>query len=127
VPALDREAEILNRYLAAFNAADTAALARLLREDTLYEMPPMRRRFRGPAAILEHHELRVWSRPRAAIATTANGHPAIATYVESGPGRMSLHGIQVLEVADGLIDRIVVFLDPTLSDAFDVPPEIAAP
>ncbi|SFC65384.1 RNA polymerase, sigma subunit, ECF family [Nocardioides terrae] len=127
VPPLEGEAEILARYLAAFEAADTAALARLLRDDTTYEMPPMRRWFRGPAAIVEHHEVRVWSRPRSAIATWANGHPAVATYVDAGSGRLAFHGVHVLEIAEGLIDRIVVFLDPTLAEAFEVPHELAAP
>jgi len=127
LPPLEREADVLAKYLAAFEAADTAALALLLREDAIYEMPPMAQWFRGHAAILHHHEVRVWSRRRHAVATWANGHPAIATYVGSGPGPLAFHAIQVLEISEDLIGRIVVFLDPTLADAFGVPHELAAP
>jgi RNA polymerase sigma-70 factor (ECF subfamily) len=115
------EAEILRRYLAAFETADTAALAALLRADADFEMPPIARWFRGTAAILDHHERRVWTRPRRAVATSANGYPALATYTGAGDGVVHLHAIQVLEVENGLIRRIVAFLDPHLGRSFGMP------
>jgi RNA polymerase sigma-70 factor, ECF subfamily len=115
------EAEVLRRYLAAFETADTAALAALLRADADFEMPPVARWFRGRAAILVHHERRVWTRPRRALATSANGYPALATYTGAGDGALHLHAIQVLEVEDGLIGRIVAFLDPDLGRNFAMP------
>ena len=38
---------ILRRYMAAFEASDTAALAALLRDDIDYEMPPFGLWFHG--------------------------------------------------------------------------------
>lgn len=115
------EERTISRYLAAFEAADTAALAALLRDDATYEMPPQQVWFRGVEAILDHHRLRVWSRARRARVTSANGYPAVATYTEDGSGSLHLHAVQVLETVDGLISRIVVFLDPNLAAAFEVP------
>jgi RNA polymerase sigma-70 factor (ECF subfamily) len=120
------EAEVLRRYLAAFEAADTAALAALLRADADFEMPPIARWFRGTAAILDHHERRVWTRPRRALVTSANGYPALATYTGAGDGEFHLHAIQVLEVERGLIGRIVAFLDPDLGPSFGMPAAIEA-
>jgi RNA polymerase sigma-70 factor (ECF subfamily) len=120
------EAEVLRHYLAAFEAADTAALAELLRADADFEMPPIALWFRGTAAILDHHERRVWTRPRRAIATSANGYPALATYTGADDGVFHLHAIQVLEVENGHIGRIVVFLDPDLGQSFRVPQVLEA-
>jgi RNA polymerase sigma-70 factor (ECF subfamily) len=121
-----REAEVLRRYLAAFETADTAALAALLRADAEFEMPPIAWWFRGAEAILDHHERRVWTRPRRAVATSANGYPALATYTGAGGGVFRLHAIQVLEVEKGLIRRIVVFLDPDLGRSFGMPQVLEA-
>jgi RNA polymerase sigma-70 factor, ECF subfamily len=115
------EAEVVRRYLAAFESADTPALAALLRADADFEMPPVARWFRGAAAILDHHERRVWTRPRRALVTSANGYPALATYTDAGDGAFQLHAIQVLEVEGGLIRRVVAFLDPDLGRDFGIP------
>lgn len=120
------EAEVLRRYLAAFETADTEALAKLLRADAEYEMPPIALWFRGVEAIVDHHETRVWSRPRRAVATRANGYPAVASYTGAEDGLLHLHAIQTIEVEDGLIRRIVVFLDPGLGRSFGVPPVLDA-
>jgi RNA polymerase sigma-70 factor, ECF subfamily len=113
--------EILQRYIAAFNAADTVALAALLREDVEYEMPPVALWYRGVPAIVHHHERLVWTRPRRALATSANGYPAVATYSSPGGGELALHGIQVLEIDRGAISRVTVFLGDELGDTFGLP------
>jgi len=123
---IDRnEQEILRRYVAAFEAADTVALAELLREDVEYEMPPIATWYRGRSAVIDHHERRVWSRPRRALATSANGFPAVATYA-TGPGeRLVPHGLQVLEIEDGAIRRVIVFLGNDFGPGFDLPATLA--
>ena len=118
------DAALLDRYLKAFERADTRALAALLRADADYEMPPHRMWFRGIPAILDHHERRVWPRMRRGLPTSANGYPAIATYVGDGQQALQLHGIQVLESAGGLVSRVVVFLDPSLAPVFGVPSQL---
>lgn len=119
------EQEILRRYVAAFEAADTVALAELLRDDVEYEMPPMAVWYRGRAAIVHHHERLVWTRPRRALRTSANGYPAVATYA-AGPGdRLVQHGVQVLEVEGGAIRRVTVFLGDDFAPGFGLPATLA--
>ncbi|GAA5178936.1 sigma-70 family RNA polymerase sigma factor [Rugosimonospora acidiphila] len=117
---------VLDRYMAAFEAADTAAIAALLREDIAYEMPPIRTWFRGRAAVVDHLVRRVFNRPRRAIPTSANGYPALATYAEDGDGGFVAHAIHVLETDGESIARIVVFLNPTMFPSFGLPASLPA-
>ncbi|MDT5015782.1 MAG: polymerase sigma-70 factor, subfamily [Mycobacterium sp.] len=118
-PHLDQQ--VLQRYLDAFQAADTAAIASLVRDDIEYEMPPIRTWFRGRAALLDHLTLRVFTRLTRSIATSANGSPAMATYSRATDGTFVPHAIHVLETRGELISRIVVFRDTDLFGAFGLP------
>lgn len=120
-PPEPADADLVERYLAVFVAADTAGLAELLRDDIRYEMPPTALWFQGRAPVLDHHQRRVWTRPRRALATSSNGYPAIATYSQDARGRFALHGIQVLESDGHLINHITVFRDPSLAASFALP------
>jgi RNA polymerase sigma-70 factor (ECF subfamily) len=115
-PGLDTE--LLRRYLAALESGDANQLADLLRADVTYEMPPIARWFSGHAAVLEHHNRRVFTRPRAALLTSANGYPALAMYTSDDGCSFRAHGIHLLEQSVGLITRVVVFLDPDLFPVF---------
>ncbi|HEX6449694.1 MAG TPA: RNA polymerase subunit sigma-70 [Trebonia sp.] len=118
-PTVDQE--ILRRYLAAFKASDTAALAALLREDIDYEMPPIALWFHGIPAVLDHHDRRVFRHPRRALATSANGYPAAAAYTPGADGAFRPHALHVLETDGARITRIVVFLDGSLIRHFGLP------
>ncbi len=118
-PALDDE--VLRRYLKAFEDADTAGLAALLRSDVEYQMPPIAVWFHGRDAVLDHHTRRIFTSPRRALPTSANGFPAIGSYTRRADGSFAGHGIHVLEPAGGTIGRIVVFLDERLFPAFGLP------
>jgi RNA polymerase sigma-70 factor (ECF subfamily) len=115
-PELD--SELLERYLRAFETADTDALARLLADDVHYEMPPVRVWFSGRDAVMDHHVRRVFTRGRRAVATSANGYPAIATYTQTTDGTYTAHGIQVIEADADVITQVTVFLGQTLFPTF---------
>jgi RNA polymerase sigma-70 factor (ECF subfamily) len=121
VPTPDLDSGLLHRYLRAFESADIVALAELLVADVEYEMPPIPVWFLGRAAVLDHHIRRVFSCGRRALPTSANGYPALATYVETADGSFEAHGIQVIEPRDGLISRITVFLGHELFPNFGLP------
>jgi RNA polymerase sigma-70 factor (ECF subfamily) len=121
-PGLDTE--VLRRYLAAFQSGDANQLADLLRADVTYEMPPIVSWFSGRQAVLDHHQRRVFSGPRRALVTSANGYPALAMYTSDDEGSFRAHGIHLLEQAAGSITRIVVFLDPALFPAFGLVPAL---
>ena len=123
-PALDEE--VLRRYLKAFENADTAGLAKLLRSDVEYQMPPIPVWFRGREAVLDHHTNRAFATASRALPTSANGFPAVGTYSKTADGSFAAHAIHCLEAEDGLLTNITVFLDPTLFPAFGLPEALPA-
>jgi RNA polymerase sigma-70 factor (ECF subfamily) len=118
VPTPELDADLLARYLHAFETADTAALTRLLAEDVRFEMPPIEAWFTGREAVIDHHLRRVFTGRRRALVTSANGYPALATYTRTAGATYAAHGIQVVEAQGGLINQITVFLDRQLFPAF---------
>jgi RNA polymerase sigma-70 factor (ECF subfamily) len=113
--------DLLDRYVAAFAAADIPALTSLLREDATLEMPPYATWFAGRVDVLVFLSARLLAEPHRGIRTTANGQPAVALYVHGRP-----HGLQVLDVRGGRIAGIVVFLEPDLFPRFGLPDSLPA-
>lgn len=124
-PELD--AEVLRRYLEAFETGDANLLVDVLRADVAYEMPPIARWFSGRSAVLDHHNRRVFAHRRTALLTSANGFPALAMYAGQADGSFHAHGIHLIEQVAGSITRIVVFLDPELFSRFGLPVTLPRP
>jgi RNA polymerase sigma-70 factor (ECF subfamily) len=132
-PASRGDREVANRYAAAFQDADVAALVALLRADVTAEMPPMREWFRGAQAVGRFLAARVLTGPGrfTLIPVEANGQPAFGTYLRGGNGEWVAHAIQVLDIAGGplppagasprQVTRISMFLDTGLFPAFGLP------
>jgi RNA polymerase sigma-70 factor (ECF subfamily) len=120
----DLDSETLRRYLAALESGDANQLAELLRADVTYEMPPIAGWFSGRAAVLDHHNRRVFTRRRTALLTSANGYPALGMYTSDDGRCFRAHGIHLLEQSAGSITRIVVFLKPELFPAFGLTPTL---
>jgi RNA polymerase sigma-70 factor (ECF subfamily) len=122
-PAGADQRGLLDRYVAAFEAADVAALMGLLREDAQWEMPPLPAWFAGRQAIGRFLASQVFVAPRVwrLVATSANGQPAFATYLRGPDGGYHAHAIQVLTVTAAGIARVVAFLDPSLFVTFGLP------
>ena len=115
---------IVDKYAAAFENADVAALTRLLAADAVLEMPPTPTWFAGREAVARFFGTRVLGAPGdfALTATGANGQPAFAAYRRGGDGGYHAHAIVVLEVRGAALARIVSFLDPGLFPVFGLPP-----
>lgn len=123
--------ELLDRYCAAFENADMAALTELLQADVRLEMPPLPVWFTGKDAVLRFLVARAFAPPgdMVMVQTAANGQPAVAEYRRGDDGVLRAHSIQVLTpgfavgVPAGVgIAGITVFLDPQLFGAFGLPP-----
>jgi RNA polymerase sigma-70 factor, ECF subfamily len=108
------DAELLARYVQAFEQYDMDALTSLIREDATQSMPPFDLWLSGREDIL-----RWWVGPGAGCrgsrvipTVTANGSPAFGQYKpsESGSG-YDPWALQVLEIADGRIVEFTFFLD----------------
>ena len=120
--------ELLDRYCAAFENADMAALTALLQDDVKLEMPPMPVWFTGRDAVLRFLSARAFAKPGdvVMIPTAANSQPAVAEYRRTADNIMGAHSIQVLTCLTRAgvagIAVMTVFLDPALFAAFGLPP-----
>ena len=114
-PALDPDdAELLARYVQAFERYDMDALTSLIQEDATQSMPPFDLWLKGREDIL-----RWWVGPGAGCrgsrvipTVAANGSPAFGQYKpsESGSG-YDPWALQVLEISGGRIVEFTFFLD----------------
>ncbi|GAA3846564.1 sigma-70 family RNA polymerase sigma factor [Streptomyces coacervatus] len=125
----DAEArEVVQRYARAFEAADVPALVRLLTDAAVLEMPPVPLWYRGRRDYGLFME-RVFELRGTGWATrqlTAGGQPALAAYAPTQDGGHRLHSLQAFTVGGGRVARNVVFADPRVLEAFDLPDEISS-
>jgi RNA polymerase sigma-70 factor, ECF subfamily len=127
VPAEGVAAELVGRFVEAWEAVDLPRLAALLREDALMTMPPAPLLFRGPRAIVDFFATvplqGALDRTRV-LTTRANGHPTLAVYFPNESGGHSAYGLMVLVTDDDRIAEIVGFADPSLFPAFGLPAQL---
>jgi RNA polymerase sigma-70 factor (ECF subfamily) len=118
----DIDAQLLDRFVVAFETADLRTLSELLRRDVELEMPPIPTWFAGRDAVIGFFTNKVLARGRLRMSvTSANGCPAVGSYFRETDGRFHAHSIQVLETHDGAIAHIYAFLDVDLFAAFGLP------
>ena len=117
---------LVDRYVAAFEGADLAALRRLLTDDAVLEMPPYLNwlagaddyiRFIARAYAMRGTDWRM-------LPTGANGQPAVAAYVRGPDGVYGLHTLQVFTVTPKGVARTVVFQDPVVFTLFGLAPTV---
>ena len=127
-PASQAGRAVLDRYAAAIENADVAALVQLLHEDATFEMPPMPMWFRGRDNIGRFLGTRVLTSPGVftTVPAAANGQPALAIYRRAEDGTRRAYGVQVLTLRDSRVAGVVAFLDPGLFPAFGLPPKLPA-
>ena len=115
---------LLDRYCAAFENGDVAALTDLLRADVKLEMPPHPVWFDGRDAVLRFLSARAFSEPGdvAMVPTTANAQPAVADYRRNADGVLTAHALHVLTAHGGGIAAITVFLEPEVFAMFGLSP-----
>ncbi len=124
------DAELLARYVDAFERYDLDALTELIHEDATQSMPPYDLWLRGRDDIFAW-----WVGPgigckgsRVVPTTAANGAPAFGQYkpAENGEG-YEPWALQVLEVENGRIVELTFFLDTErLFPLFGLPPRLDA-
>jgi len=118
-------AELLARYVAAFERYDISALVALLHDDAVMSMPPYDFWLQGPT------EMGRWflgqgigCRGSRLVAVAANGQAAFGSYRPDPAGGWVPFAIQVLDVADGRIAGHHNFLDTDLFAVFGLPPRL---
>lgn len=117
---------VIDRYVRAFQAADVPALVGLLTDEAVLEMPPVPLWYRGSRDYGLFMD-RVFEMRGPGWGTrdlTANGQPALAAYAPE-PGGYRLHTLQVFTVTGGRVAHNVVFADPRVFEAFDLPQQMS--
>ena len=107
------DADLLERYVAAFEAYDIERLTELLREDAIQSMPPFDLWLSGRDDIFTW-----WLGPgiackgsRVIPVRAANGSPAFGQYKIDPDGGYAPWALQVLETSGGRIAELTFFLD----------------
>ena len=107
------DAELLERYVQAFERYDMEALTALIHEDATQSMPPYDMWLTGRDDIF-----RWWFGPgigcqgsRVIPTIAANGAPAFGQYKPAEGGGYEPWALQVVEVRDGKIGELTFFLD----------------
>jgi RNA polymerase sigma-70 factor, ECF subfamily len=120
------EAELVARYVMAFEHYDIAALMTLLHEDAVQSMPPYAMWLRGPADIGE------WllgpgsdCRGSVLLPTRANGLPAFGQYRVDPAGGHAPWSLNIVEISGDKIAALHFFLDTArLFPLFGLPPHL---
>jgi RNA polymerase sigma-70 factor, ECF subfamily len=118
---------LLTRYVAAWEAADSAALVAVLREDVALTMPPFPVWFGGRAdirAFLDGYLFRIFNPFHVRlIPLRANSSPAFAVYQMDATGTYRAAAIHILVINNGGISEINDFLtlDGSLFSQFGLP------
>ena len=120
-------ADLLVRYVEAWETADSARLTSLLREDAILSMPPVPAWYQGRNRIKEFLDSFLFKREAQRrfrlVATRANGCPAFAVYQLDDSGSYQPAALQILIIEGGQIVRIDDFLalDEKLFARFKLP------
>jgi RNA polymerase sigma-70 factor (ECF subfamily) len=122
------DAELLARYVDAFERYDMDALTALLAQDATWNMPPY------DLWLATHRDIVDWClgtgigcQGSRLLPVRANGSPAFAQYKPGPDGKLVPWSVQVLEIRDGRIAGITFFLDTQrFFPLFGVPSELAA-
>ncbi|WP_406313403.1 sigma-70 family RNA polymerase sigma factor [Streptomyces sp. NBC_00114] len=119
---------VLQLYVRAFEAADVPALVRLLTDEAILEMPPVPLWFRGSRdyGLFMERVFAMRGTGWRMRHLTANGQPALAAYAPEPGGGHRLHTLQVFTVTGGRIAHNVVFADPHVFEAFELPRQISS-
>ena len=119
-------ADLLERYVRAWEAADVVGLVALLREDAVLAMPPMPM-VSGARPIGKFLAESIFSMgPTRLREGGANGGPAFAMYVQRpAANRFSLFALLVIAIDGQRITHIAAFANPRVLARFDLPVELA--
>jgi RNA polymerase sigma-70 factor (ECF subfamily) len=113
----------VDAWMAAFEAADVIGLQRLVVDDVVLEMPPLRNWYRGSADYAAFMT-RIFRNRGASWRTTvlrANGQVGCAAYRLDDRGEFVLHTVQLFTVEHDRIVRVTVYQDEAVFDLFELP------
>jgi RNA polymerase sigma-70 factor, ECF subfamily len=120
--------DLLDRYIAAFEAYDIDELVKMFTDDAIWEMPPFDGWYQGPEEIVTLTRVHCPAEgpgDMRFIQTTANGQPAAALYMlNRETGKHEAFQLHVLDVKGDGVSHVVAFLDTALFEKFGLPPTL---
>jgi RNA polymerase sigma-70 factor (ECF subfamily) len=128
-PDEELERALLDRYIAAFEAADADAIRAVIHDDFSLESVPHPVWFKGLDVCIPFLERRVFAAVDMAarlLPTRSNGQPAIASYRRNAGGEWRPDGLWVLTIVGGRFSRAAKFHDPGLVTAAGCPAQLAS-
>ncbi|WP_308192926.1 sigma-70 family RNA polymerase sigma factor [Mycobacterium sp. PSTR-4-N] len=127
-PDSPQTADLLDRYISAFETYDIDRLAELFTADAVWEMPPFDGWYDGPAAIIalsKFHCPAEGPGDMRFLRATANGQPVAALYMRNPQtGVHEAFQLHVLDVRTTGISHVVAFMDTALFARFDLPAQL---
>jgi RNA polymerase sigma-70 factor, ECF subfamily len=125
--ATDDDHVLLQKFMDAFERADAASVASLLRQDARLTMPPALMWFDGRDSVMSLYRQLLGPESFGdfkLVAAWANRQPAAAAYLRArGKSEFRLTGLNVLRVEEGRIVEITAFR-PDLCAAFALAPSL---
>lgn len=128
-PTVPEQRARLDRYVAAFEKKDVAAIVELFTADAVWEMPPYEGWYSGAETIGRLIDTRC---PGGAgdmrmVPTEANGQPAFGLYMrDSSDGAYYRFHLQVLTLTADGVSHVGAFFGDALFDTFGLPTSLPA-
>jgi len=120
--------DLLDRYIAAFEAYDIDELVKLFTDEAIWEMPPFEGWYQGPEAIVTLTRVHCPAEgpgDMRFIRTTANGQLAAALYMlNRESGKHEAFQLHVLDIQPDGVSHVVAFLDTSLFEKFGLPASV---
>ncbi len=122
-PGTAAQRQLLDRYVAAFEKYDVAALVTLFSDDVVWEMPPFTGWYQSPQSV---GRLIASKCPASGpgdlrmIEVRANGQPGFGMYMRDGGEYRAFH-LDVLHVTASAVDHVTAFFDTSLFAVFGLP------
>jgi RNA polymerase sigma-70 factor (ECF subfamily) len=120
--------DLLDRYIAAFEAYDIDELVKMFTDDAIWEMPPFDGWYQGPEQIVTLTRVHCPAEgpgDMRFLRTTANGQPAAALYMlNRETGKHEAFQLHVIDMTPGGVSHVVAFLDTSLFENFGLPPHL---
>jgi RNA polymerase sigma-70 factor (ECF subfamily) len=117
--------DLLDRYIAAFEAYDIDELVKLFTDEAIWEMPPFDGWYQGPEAIVTLTRVHCPAEgpgDMRFIRTTANGQLAAALYMLNRESdKHEAFQLHVLDIQPDGVSHVVAFLDTSLFEKFGLP------
>lgn len=112
-------AEVLQRFVNAWESRDIAAMVALLAEDARFTMPPLPSWFSGRHFVALFFAERVFQTPWRLLPLRGNGQPGFACYMQqAGEDHFTPGGVVLLRLRAGLVESIDSFIGPEVCRRF---------